>query len=128
MEVFKPTRHTLVLRSELAEVQRVRRFLEELASRLGFGPGRIFDITVAVSEATANAIEHAYGAGQVRVEVNVPADRLEVSVQGTGEFHLPAQTSSRHHRGLGLPLMATLADHLALYSAADGGTLVTLTF
>ena len=121
-------KHTLVLQPELSEVHRARSFVAELAAGAGFGPERVFDIMVAVSEATANAIEHAYGAGEVSVEVNLPVDRLEVSVQGTGEFHLPAQSDGRAHRGLGLPLMATLADHLALYSVAEGGTLVTLTF
>jgi PAS domain S-box-containing protein len=112
----------------LSEGARVRAFLRPLTEELGFSPERCYDIQVAVCEATANAIEHTQMAGEVRVEAHVLADRLEVSVHGTGQFRLPAQQDGREHRGLGLPLMATLSDHLALYSVADGGTLVSLTF
>lgn len=123
-----PGRHILTLQPSLSESMRVRAFLGKLAHRLGFSPERSFDIQVAVGEAVANAIEHAHGTGEVRVETKVLSDRLEVSVQGPGEFHLPAQDDGRRHRGLGLPLMAKLSDHLALYSVGEGGTLVTLTF
>ena len=122
------TKQVLILQPSPGESARVRAFLKALAEELGFSPERSFDIQLSVSEATANAIEHAHGSGEVRVEVKVLRGRLEVLVQGTGEFHLPAQAEGREHRGLGLPLMATLADHLALYSRAEGGTLVQLTF
>lgn len=102
--------------------------IRELAPTLGFPSERVFDISVAVSEAVANAIEHAPQSGEVRVEAEVHPDRLEVHVGGPGEFRLPESERDREHRGLGLPLMATLADHLALYSRAEGGTRVALTF
>ena len=120
--------HVLTLEPSLQDNARVRAFLGRVAEEAGFSTERTFDIQVAVSEAMANAIEHAHGAGEVRVELSVFVDRLEVSVQGAGEFHLPAPSDGREHRGLGLPLMATLSDHLALYSRPHGGTLVSLTF
>ncbi len=118
----------LNLRPDLAESARVRQHLRAVAGRMGFSEERVFDIQVAVGEAVANAIEHTGGIGDVKVELKSFADRLEVSVSGPGDFHLPERGGAREHRGLGLPLMATLCDHLALYSAADGGTLVTLSF
>ena len=118
----------LTLQPVLAESSRVRAALKWVAADLGFSSERSFDIQVAVGEAVANAIEHTHGSGTVRVELTVLSDRLEVTVQGTGEFHLPTPADGRRHRGLGLPLMATLSDHLALYSAAEGGTLVALSF
>ena len=124
-----PTKQAFTLQGNLHEAARVRAFLRQLAAEeLGFPPERTFDVLVAVSEATANAVQHAHGSGEVRVEIEVLGDRLEVSVRGTGEFQVPAPAEGREHRGLGLPLMATLSDHLALYSRPDGGTLVTLTF
>jgi PAS domain S-box-containing protein len=123
-----PARYSLSLAPDLSESARMRVFLDPIAEGIGFASDRRFDILVAVSEAVANAIEHAHGEGQVRVEARVLPDGLEVTVQGSGEFHLPAKETGREHRGLGLPLMAKFADHLALFSAADGGTLVTLTF
>lgn len=94
----------------------------------GFPDERVFDILVVCSEAAANAIEHAPVKGQVEVRANLTPDRLEVEVEGPGEFQAPARPDERTARGLGLPLMARLTDHLALYSSPEGGTLVTLTF
>jgi PAS domain S-box-containing protein len=113
---------------DLAESARVRSSLRETAERLGFPEERIFDIQVAVGEALANAIEHAHGAGEIEVRAAVLYDGLEVTVRGAGDFHVPRGNEKREHRGLGLPLMATLSDHLAFYSVPDGGTLVALTF
>jgi PAS domain S-box-containing protein len=65
----------------------------------------------------------------VVVEALTYPDRLEVKIEGPGQFELPAVAArERVHRGLGLPLMAKLSDHLALYSGPRGGTLVALIF
>ena len=119
---------TLRLLPNLSEVSRARDFLREVAAHAGFTAERIFDIAVATSEACANAIEHTGAQEEVIVQTGLFRDRLEVHVLAPGEFRLPTTDAERRHRGLGLPLMATLADHLALYSRAEGGTLVTLTF
>lgn len=119
---------SLTLSPDLAEVSRARRFLEGIASESGFPGSRIFDITVACSEAIANAIEHASPGEPVEVKARRHADRLEVEIEGPGEFQLPRRAGEHPHRGLGLPIMASLSDHLALYSGPRGGTLVTLSF
>lgn len=118
----------MVLAPDLAEVARARHFLRDVAAGTGLSDSRVFDLTVASSEAIANAIEHAPVKGHVEVTALVYADRLEVRISGPGEFQTPNRLAGRVNRGLGLPLMAKLADHLALYSAPEGGTLVTLTF
>lgn len=124
----EPFEKTLRLLPDLSEVTRARTFLRDVAAQAGFSAERTFDIIVAASEACANAIEHTGMQEEVIVQTGLHADRLEVHVLAPGEFRLPATEGDRRHRGLGLPLMATLADHLALYSRAEGGTLVTLTF
>jgi PAS domain S-box-containing protein len=118
----------LVLPADLHQACLARRLVAEVAAELSFSPERVFDMQVAVSEATANAIEHSRSAGEVCLEAEVFSDRLEFRVSGVGEFHLPGSGGGREHRGLGLPLMAKLSDHLALYSGVEGGTLVALTF
>ncbi len=124
-----PVRHSLTLRVDLSEVSRARRLVLQLAVEAGFPEERCFDIQVAASEATANAIEHSPPESEVVLEVLVYPDRLEIEVEGRGQFELPAVAGrERAHRGLGLPLMAKLSDHLALYSGPRGGTLVALTF
>ena len=125
----EPSRRTLTLSADLEEVGRARRFVEALAGEAGFGDERRFDIVLAASEACANAIEHSPAGSQVVLTATVRRDRLELEVEGPGEFQLPNHASrERAHRGLGLPLMAKFADHLALYSGPRGGTLVGLTF
>jgi PAS domain S-box-containing protein len=100
----------------------------EVATEIGFPEERVFDITVASSEAIANAIEHSPVKGAVEVRTILHSDRLEIEVQGPGEFQAPDRTGAIQTRGLGLPLMAKLSDHLALFSGPRGETFVSLTF
>jgi PAS domain S-box-containing protein len=105
-----------------------RELIGESAREAGFPEDRVFDIRVACSEAMANAIEHAPVKNHIEITVSLYRGRLEVQVEDPGEFQAPHRPDLRPHRGLGLPLMAKLADHLALYSGPRGGTLVSLTF
>ncbi len=124
----KPLVRSIVLAPDLAEVSRARQFLREVGTEAGLLAERVFDLTVASSEAIANAIQHALTKDQVEVTTLLYPDRLEVQVEGPGAFQPPSMSEERSNRGLGLPLMACLADHLALYSSPKGGTLVSLAF
>ena len=99
-----------------------------MGEEAGFPEPRVFDMTLVTSEAAANAVEHAPVKGHVEVRTLLYPDRLEIQVEGAGEFQTPDRLKERHNRGLGLPLMAKLSDHLALYSGPQGGTLVSLIF
>lgn len=124
----EPIVRSLTLFPHLSEAGRGRALTAEIASEAGFPEERVFDIIVACSEAIANAIEHAPIKGEVQVRTVLHADRLEVEVQGPGEFQAPDRLKGRETRGLGLPLMAKLSDHVALFSGPKGGTFVGLTF
>jgi PAS domain S-box-containing protein len=119
---------SIALSPDLAELARARSFVAEIAAEAGFAESRSFDIVLLASEAAANAIEHAPVKGIVEIKGVLYPDRLEIQVKGPGEFQTPDRLTKHHTRGLGLPLMAKLSDHLALYSAPEGGTLLTLTF
>ena len=124
-----PLSHSLTLCVDLSEVARARQLVSEVGADAGFCEEKCFDMQVACSEACANAIEHSPSGAVVEVEILLYHDRLEVKVEGPGPFELPAVAArDRTHRGLGLPLMAKLSDHFALYSGPRGGTLVALTF
>lgn len=120
--------HSLTLTSDLANLPRARDFVRQAAEEGGFSDERLFDITVACSEATANAIEHSPPSSSVELRTLLHGDRLEVQVEGAGHFEIRHAGEERRHRGLGLPLMATLADHLSLSGRPGGGTLVALSF
>jgi anti-sigma regulatory factor (Ser/Thr protein kinase) len=126
--VSNPLIRSMILEPDLSEVGRARGFVREIAAEAGFSEERTFDMTVASSEAIANAIEHVPEKSHVTVRTLLYVDRLEVQVEGPGEFRPPRSLQERSSRGMGLPLMASLSDHLALFSGPRGGTLVTLTF
>ena len=123
-----PEVRTLALTPELAQAARGREFVAAIAREAGFSDERVFDIMVACSEAIANAIEHSAVKGQVEVQTRLHPDSMEVCIEGPGEFRAVRHSEDGRQRGLGLPLMAHLTDHLALCSGPRGGALVSLTF
>ncbi|MDQ2648479.1 MAG: ATP-binding protein [Actinomycetota bacterium] len=99
---------------------------------------RLEDLRLAVSEACANAIDGQERTGDTRpLEVHVEVEDHSIAVTITdhaGGFvpddlaALPSATDPgrlRHERGLGIPLMRSLADDVR-FTAADGGTAVRL--
>lgn len=94
-----------------------------------FDSTRAYDIVLAVYEAMANVVEHAYGpaaTGRGRrvfdLQATFDAPRLEVAVRDHGTW---SESSPGPLRGRGLPLIETLSDDVTL-SSADSGTTVTM--
>lgn len=121
----------------LALVRLVVTTLAESVARLD--GGRLDDLRLAVSEAVANAIE-AYGrqgrpGAPIRLHLEAEPGAIAVEINdGAGGFdpddlvpHPPVETPERlqHERGLGVPLMRTLADEVEFRNEA-GGTTVRL--
>jgi serine/threonine-protein kinase RsbW len=112
-------------KSRLADV---RRFVEEVAAEAALDLERAFDLKVAVSEACANAVEHA-GCESTPLEISavLTAQRLTFVVSDNGLFRPPAPVRDDFgSRGLGLPLMVTLMDEVTFAKTPGGGTRVTL--
>jgi anti-sigma regulatory factor (Ser/Thr protein kinase) len=91
-----------------------------------------YDVALAVSEAVTNVVVHAYRdraaaakPGDVRVTVSVEADELLVSIADEGVGMTPRTDSPG--AGLGLPIIATLADRLEMRQLPTG-TMVLLAF
>jgi serine phosphatase RsbU (regulator of sigma subunit)/anti-sigma regulatory factor (Ser/Thr protein kinase) len=85
----------------------------------------IEEISLACSEACANAIEHAYAPGPAALEVHATvseAGDAVIQVRDYGSWR-PARGS---HRGRGMLLMKGLMDSVDV-DAGDGGTTVKLT-
>ena len=87
------------------------------------------DIGLAVSEAVTNAVNHAYldrDPGDVRVEVRLEDDELELMIEDDGRGMLPRPDSPG--LGLGLPLIATVADRFDTSTEPGGGTRICAWF
>lgn len=88
-------------------------------------------VALAVTEAITNAIVHAYVDAPEPGEVEVIAQRLpdnglEILVCDDGRGMLPRPDSPGI--GLGLPLVASLAEHFEVHARAGGGTRVLMAF
>jgi anti-sigma regulatory factor (Ser/Thr protein kinase) len=94
---------------------------------------------VAVTEACSNAIDahrSAWAHGPVQIRCDLTADQVSVEIVDRGAGFdpdrvaaLPAATDPsrlRHERGLGIPLMRTLADEVS-FTPTNDGTRVRLT-
>jgi anti-sigma regulatory factor (Ser/Thr protein kinase) len=87
------------------------------------------DVELAVAEAVANAVIHAFGdrddgAITLRAEIDGP-DRPLVEISDFG-FGITA-TARSHRAGLGLPIIRALADSVEVH-AGDRGTRLVLSF
>lgn len=80
----------------------------------------IYEISVAVAEACANSIEHAYQAADAHLEIDARVHDGEVSitVRDWGQWRPPRGK----HRGRGLILMRGLMDDVQVRSTDEGTT------
>lgn len=126
-------------KSEFVSV--VRLTASGIAHRLGFSYDDIEDIKVAISEATTNAVDHAYAEneeGKIKIGFGICSDRLEVMVADHGQsfdfekaiadaepFHEETPVQQLNEGGLGLFLMEALMDKVDI--RAQEGVMVLMT-
>jgi serine/threonine-protein kinase RsbW len=116
--------------AEPEAVRAARHVVQELAFVHGVA-GEVADaMALCVTEAVTNAVVHAYHdtseARAVELEAVRRDNGLCVYVRDAGSGLRPNSASTG--LGLGLPLMAQLADQFEMRSASAGGTEVVLRF
>ena len=119
----------LTLPADAASATRARHAAVALAEQLGATRDTRAGIAVAVTEAVANVVVHAYrdiAPAGVELALRGDRDRLEVEIRDRGVGLLPRDDSPG--LGLGLGLMAELADTFEVADVAGGGTCVRLRF
>ena len=101
----------------------MRPLLRRWLARWGAGDDEIYEITVAVQEASANAVEHAYAPGTATFDVEAEHDRGVITfvIRDRGQWRTPRGT----HRGRGLAMMRALMESVDVQHS-DQGTVVTL--
>jgi anti-sigma regulatory factor (Ser/Thr protein kinase) len=115
----------LVLQATTDSVTQARRAVRPIAVRAG---ADVHAVSVCVSEAVANAVFHAYrdrAVGDVRIAAEILDGQLEVRVEDDGMGIVPRPDSPG--MGLGLPLIASWADHLDI-EPLDPGSCVVMRF
>jgi serine/threonine-protein kinase RsbW len=88
------------------------------------------EVLLAVTEACANVVQHAYVGlaqpGDIELEMKRTGDELVIAVRDHGRGFGPRLDSPG--AGLGLPVMASLAQRLEIRPVSDHGTEVMMAF
>ena len=113
----------MTLEAEPSVLATLRRALGRWLMSEGVAEEQVFSITLAASEAAANAIEHAYGAQESTFTVSGVHDGDEVRIVISDEGRWRA--SRPYGRGRGLAIMRALVDDARIERRSDG-TSVTL--
>jgi anti-sigma regulatory factor (Ser/Thr protein kinase) len=110
-------------------MRQIRFDVAEIAASLARGEDVVDRVRLAVSEAAANVVQHAYdeGRGQIHVTVTLPRERLlSVIVADDGDWLAqPRQASGLR---LGLLLMRECADGFHIERTSTGGVGVHMSF
>jgi GAF domain-containing protein/anti-sigma regulatory factor (Ser/Thr protein kinase) len=101
----------------------LRNRLQAWLADVGATPDEIFDVSLACSEAFANAIEHPMNAvdQSIDVEAFVSRGELTVAVRDHGGWR---EHRTREEGGLGLPLMRSLMGSVEVRRRPEGTTVV----
>jgi serine/threonine-protein kinase RsbW len=138
---------SLHLRCEAASVPLARRLLLGTMETAGVDPDISYDVSVALTEACANAVEHAHdtdrvdgGHGEYRVTAHIEGDRCRIEVTDSGPgFANGTHAANRVHRplrkvltaphyaesGRGLLLIHALMDHVQVEDNPGHGAVVS---
>jgi serine/threonine-protein kinase RsbW len=118
-------RYLVLARLSIAGIAPVARLSEDVLA----------DLKLAVTEACANAVRHAYGEeeeGAVRLLLTLDGSSLTIEVADDGggigaSATVPRSESSLPEAGMGLSIIRAVVDELEIESPPGGGTVVRLT-
>jgi anti-sigma regulatory factor (Ser/Thr protein kinase) len=112
---------TAELPADVESIPLMRRLLGRWLSEAGATPAECEDVSLAASEACANAIEHAYGPAPGMLEVSASmstAGEALVAIRDFGSWRAPRG----QNRGRGLMLMQGLTDSVEVIQRDEGTT------
>jgi serine/threonine-protein kinase RsbW len=129
---------TALFSAAFGELEAMREFAAAAAAAAGLGVREIAAVRLAVDEACANIIEHAYrgvSGGRIEISCDAQPGRLTLLLRDQGRaFDLaavraPAMSANPDERevgGLGVFLIRKLMDDVRLERSAQGDNLLTL--
>ena len=107
----------------------IRHVLGAFAEALRLPDDLVEDLRLAVTEACTNVVRHAYPpdtAGPVEISIQPLEEHVSVIVSDHGRGI--GTSSDTTGPGLGLPLIAAIADEVELQPVPGGGSRVAMTF
>lgn len=119
----------LKLPARAENVAVIRHAFGGFAEALRVDDQTLADIRLAITEACTNVVIHAYDEGQegaLEIDASIDASLLTVVIRDSGRGIVPRPDSPG--LGLGLPLIATLAETLELGRDGSENTEVRMTF
>jgi len=115
---------SLQVPSNTENLAMIRDFVNGIGTRAGLPAAEVAKLELAVDEACANVIEHAYGpevTKEVSVKATIDEDTVQIDVVDTGvgfdpagipQKNLDQLAAERRSGGLGMRLMKTLMDEV----------------
>lgn len=103
------------------ELARVRASVRSWAESWDLGPASTHDLLIAVSEAAANSVRHAYGDaehGSVEIRISHRHEFLDVAVIDGGEWKGPLDKVG--DPGLGRSIIRAITDEVQIHTGTDG--------
>lgn len=120
----------ITLPARAANLIVVRQAIAGVGEAVGLSPHRVNDLKAVVTEACNNVVLYAYeGEGPMEISAAVAGEHVEVSVSDRGRGFRPRPALDQEPSlGLGLPLVAALADSWEIHGAAGEGTTMVMRF
>ena len=131
-------RYSLTVDSRLERLTEIADFVELAARNSGLNDNQIYDVQMAVDEACANVIEHAYRGranGTIDIVCEKRGKEFVVTIQDFGERFDPKKVtrprtrdplSKRSIGGLGLFFMHKMMDKVKFEFTAGSGNRLTM--
>jgi PAS domain S-box-containing protein len=123
---LSPTTGRLALRlpADPTVLTGVRRRLERLLQAAGASAHDQYEITLAICEAAANAIEHAYGPAdaEFELEAELVGQELKARVRDRGNWRQERAADGEGTRGRGLGIIEGLMDDVEVTRSETGTT------
>lgn len=101
----------------------IRQALAGYAEAMGFDPDAVADLKTIVTEASMNAVVHAYpddAPGPLEVSAWPHGEGIEIAVRDHGSGFKPPADREDPGLRLGLPLIATLSDQFEIRGGSEG--------
>ena len=119
----------LTLPATPASLTVVRQVLSGMGDACGWDAAFLSDVKLAVSEACANVVVHAYGSevGEIDVHSVIADGQLVTRIRDSGGGITPT-IAGDDSAGVGMALMVSVADLVAIRSGSDTGTTIELSF